>query len=62
MTDNRMLLPLANAKATIEELRERSHDPRVSRAEQLMAAIKAEAREDQLNELNRDNQTGRQTP
>lgn len=62
MADNRVLLPLANAKATIAELQERSRDPRVPRAEQLMAAIRAEAREDQLKELNRDNQAGTQKP
>lgn len=62
MPDNRMWQPLANAKATIKELRERSNDPRVPRAEQLLAAIRADEREAQLNELNRDNQAGRQTP
>lgn len=62
MTDNRVLLPLANAKADIAELKERSHDPRVSRAEQLVAAIEADACERQLAKLNRDHQAGRQTP
>ncbi|MCK9901217.1 hypothetical protein [Glutamicibacter sp. V16R2B1] len=62
MADNRVFPALANAKAAIDALKETSHDPRVSRAEQLAAAIAAEACERQLNQLSKDVRSGLQTP
>lgn len=58
MADDRVFLALVNAKAAIDELKERSCDPRVPRPAQLVAAIEAAACERQLDRLNRDVQPG----
>lgn len=57
--DQTMFVALANAMAAIAFLDRRSRDPRISRAEQLVAAIEADARREQLAQIRDDVRTAR---